>query len=214
MKQYTEEEFDCAKRNDKLKFKCEKCENIFEKPKHYIQSSIIKNSKLAIKYCSHKCYLDSREKKKTVMCINCNNLFEKKQYHINKTPNHFCSKSCAGTYNNTHKTTGNRRSKLEKYIEIELIKSYPDLEIHFNCKDAINSELDIYIPLLKLAFELNGLFHYEPIFGEDKLNQITNNDNRKFQACLERGIELCIIDSSGQKYFKKETSQIISKYYL
>jgi len=44
---------------------------------------------------------------------------------------------------------------------------YPDLVIHFNKKDAINSELDIYIPSLKLAFELNGIFHYEPIFGKE-----------------------------------------------
>lgn len=31
---------------------------------------------------------------------------------------------------------------------------------------------------------------------QKKLDQIQNNDNRKFQACLEREIELCIIDTS------------------
>ena len=77
----------------------------------------------------------------------------------------------------------------------------------FNSKEIINSELDIYLPKLKLAFELNGIFHYESIYGQNKLDQIQNNDNRKFQACLEQGIEICIIDSSQQKYFKKETSQ-------
>ena len=73
-------------------------------------------------------------------------------------------------------------------------------KFHFNRKDAINSELDIYIPELKLAFELNGIFHYESIYGSEKLNQIQNNDNRKFQACLEQGIELCIIDTSWIKH--------------
>jgi hypothetical protein len=34
-----------------------------------------------------------------------------------------------------------------------------------------------------------------------------NNDQRKMQACLERGIELCIIDTSQQTYFKPHTSQ-------
>ena len=53
---------------------------------------------------------------------------------------------------------------------------------------------------------LNGIFHYEPIYGQDKLSQIQNNDNRKFQACIENGIELCIIDSSQQKYFKEQSS--------
>ena len=79
---------------------------------------------------------------------------------------------------------------------------YPNLEIHYNRKDAINSELDIYIPELELAFELNGIFHYEPIYGAEKLQQIQNNDDRKFQACLEKGISLCIIDTSSLKYFK------------
>ena len=64
-----------------------------------------------------------------------------------------------------------------------------------------------YLPKLNLAFELNGIFHYEPIFGESKLDRIQNNDNRKFQACLENGIELCIIDTSSQKYFKEKSSQ-------
>jgi hypothetical protein len=57
-----------------------------------------------------------------------------------------------------------------------------------------------YIPEIKLAFELNGIFHYEPIYGTEKLNQIQNNDNRKFQACLEKEIELCVIDTSWIKH--------------
>jgi hypothetical protein len=110
-------------------------------------------------------------------------------------------------YGNLHKKTGNRRSKLEKYLEIELLQLYPNLEILFNNKEIINSELDIYVPSLKFAIELNGIFHYEPIYGNDKLQQITNNDTRKFQACLENGIELCIIDVSGQTYFTIKSSE-------
>ena len=56
---------------------------------------------------------------------------------------------------------------------------------------------------MKLAFELNGIYHYEPIHGDDTLKRIQNNDKRKFQACLAREIELCIIDSSNLKYFKE-----------
>lgn len=66
--------------------------------------------------------------------------------------------------------------------------------------------MDIFIPVLKLAFELNGIYHYEPIHGPTKLSQIQNNDQRKFQACLERGIELCIIDSSSLSYFKESNA--------
>lgn len=65
----------------------------------------------------------------------------------------------------------------------------------------------IYFPSLKLAFELNGIFHYEPIYGSDKLSSIQNNDHRKFAACHEAGISLCIIDTSKQTYFKPKSSQ-------
>jgi hypothetical protein len=106
---------------------------------------------------------------------------------------------------NSHKITGTRRSKLERWLEQKLTQNYPQLEIHYNKTDVINAELDIYIPVLKLAFELNGIFHYEPIFSEEKLQRIRNNDDRKFQACLEHGIELCVINTSSQKYFKEKT---------
>ena len=39
-----------------------------------------------------------------------------------------------------------------------------------------------------------------------KLNQIKNNDNNKFQKCIENDISLCIIDTSSQTYFKEQTS--------
>lgn len=60
---------------------------------------------------------------------------------------------------------------------------------------------------MKLAFELNGIFHYEPIFGNEKLNKIQKNDNNKFFKCQEKNISLCIIDTSSQKYFKEQTSK-------
>ena len=125
----------------------------------------------------------------------------------NKLKHAFCSRSCSGTYTNTHKNTGSRRSKLEIWLESKLPVLYPDIEFSFNKKEFIGSELDIYLPGLKLGFELNGIFHYEPIYGLGKLDQIKNNDHRKFQACAEIGISLCVIDTSGQKYFKEKTSQ-------
>jgi hypothetical protein len=154
------------------------------------------------RFCSIKCYNTYQTVKVIVACEQCGATFERIQSQVDKSKHHYCSKSCAATYNNIHKTTGNRRSKLEIYLEETLQTIYPELEIHYNRKDAINSELDIYIPSLRLAFELNGIFHYEPIYGMDKLSQIQNNDTRKFQACLEYGIEMCTIDTSGDKYFK------------
>jgi hypothetical protein len=157
-------------------------------------------------FCSSECSHKSSVKSQTVCCLNCGIYFTKKYTEIIKRANHFCTQSCSATYNNTHKTKGFRRSKIEIWLEEKLTKLY-DIPIIFNGKEAINSELDIYIPSLKLAFELNGIFHYEPIYGLEKLSQIQNNDSRKFQACLEQGIELCIIDTSNLKHFKEQKAE-------
>jgi hypothetical protein len=206
------------------KFCSKKCQGVYYSNKNTIKTkckccnsemniplSQYKNSKSGNNFCSCSCtakYNSPQRIYKNTIKTNCKNC--NKEINVifsvqkkSKSGNYFCSQSCAGTYNNTHKTKGNRRSKLEKWLEEELIITYPNLKIHFNCKDAINSELDIYIPSLKLAFELNGIFHYEPIYGNDKLQQIQNNDNRKFQACIEQSIELCIIDASSFGYFKE-----------
>ena len=197
--------------NGKFKCQCDYCNNIFYKfSKDRIR--FIKNPNRKC-FCNNECAGNHKNKRISLNCKQCNKIFIKEFCRIKKSKsgNHFCSRSCAGTYNNAHrkhiKKHGTRRSKLENWIERQLLETYPDLEFHFNRKDAINSELDIYIPSLKLAFELNGIFHYEPIFGKEKLAKIQNNDNRKFQACHEADISLCIIDVSQQKYCKPKTSQ-------
>ena len=210
-KLFTEEEFNNSKSKDLLPLQCYYCEK-----EYYITKSLI-NTEIKLqrgrcKYCSQKCHMNANHpiKKQKVNCLYCNKKFIKTNTEVLKTKNkNFCSKSCAATYNNTHKQTGTRISKLEIWLQEQLSIQYPNLEIHYNRKDAINSELDIYIPSLKLAFELNGIFHYEPIYGAEKLQQIQNNDDRKFQACLEKGISLCIIDTSSLKYFKLKN---IEKY--
>jgi hypothetical protein len=192
-----------------VQINCCYCNNLYEVTTDKKSGYIYRFNKFGSKYyCSKECRYQSRgfEEPQMVTCLNCNKEFKKHWNQIKKQPNHFCTKSCAATYNNTHKAKGTRKSKLEHFLENKLKELYPTLEFHFTRKDTINSELDIYIPLLNLAFELNGIFHYEPIYGEEKLNQIQNNDDRKFQACLEKKIELCIIDTSRLGYFKESNA--------
>lgn len=185
-----------------ITLQCKMCNIIFTRKSKNYKSSY--NNQFCSQECFHK--HDVVSNNVILNCTHCNKTFKKQKCKI-KSINSFCSSSCAASYNNKHKTKGNRRSKLEIYIQSELTKLYPNLDILYNNKKIINSELDIYIPSLKLAFELNGIFHYEPIYGDEKLQKIQNNDNRKFQACLEHQIELCIIDTSSQKYFKESTSK-------
>lgn len=203
---YTEDEFRNAKSMDLLNLECEYCHSQFgARKKDILWSPKCKKRNIG-RFCNYICSGKHNTITNTseVSCSQCNVKFNRINASIKL--HNFCSRSCAATYNNTHKTKGTRKSKLECWLETKIKPLYPQLEFHFNRKDAINSELDIYIPSLKLAFELNGIFHYEPIYGKDRLKQIENNDNRKFQACIERGIELCIIDSSKQMQFKEKTS--------
>ena len=196
---YTSIQFNNSKSRDLLPFECKNCGKTFHRTKNKIQSVLKGKSVFSLDYCSCKCNVDTQKTKTNLICIQCSHPF------FGYPDRKFCSRSCAGSYNNTHKTKGYRRSKLEIWIEERLTKLYPKLEIHFNKTNTINAELDIYIPSLKLAFELNGIFHYEPIYKNFKNTK--TNDQRKFQACLERKIELCVIDISSQKYFKEKTSQ-------
>jgi hypothetical protein len=168
-------------------------------------------------------------------CEQCNCIFTREKRAIQKVFKHmlingpkknwgsFCNRSCSNKYLQSRiKKKGDNRSKLERWIESKLNILYPNLEIHYSRRDTIYAELDIYIPSLKLAFELNGIFHYEPIFGEDRLKSAKTNDERKFQACIENNIELCIIDTSNlpgkfkeikcEPYLKIVTDLINSKY--
>lgn len=204
---YTQEEFDSANTQTRLPLECYYCSNLFTFRKKDILETFNPNLKKTGEFCSRKCKCLYNGQSIKTKCLNCDKEVIKSLAEYKKFPNTFCNSSCAATYNNKHKTTGNRRSKLEIWLEEQLTKLYPDLPIDFNKKSAIGSELDIYIPNLNLAIELNGIFHYEPIYGTNKLDQIQNNDKSKSLACHEAKIDLCIIDTSGQTYVKPSTSQ-------
>ncbi len=209
---FNQTEFNLAKSKDKLPCECKFCHKVFYSTKHYIQFALNPNHRFTRDFCSTTCQHKNQKTQILMHCQNCNKELLKYVRDIKESKSGyvFCSCSCAATYNNTHKTHGCRRSKLEIWLEEQLPKLYTDLEFHFNRKDAINSELDIYIPSLKLAFELNGIFHYEPIYGEKKLDQIQNNDQNKFKLCQDNNISLCIIDVSSFNHFKEH----LAKKYL
>ena len=155
-------------------------------------------------FCSQKCRGEHRTitQKPFVECTQCGVMFRKRlnQNKKSKSGNHFCSNSCAATYNNRNKKSGYRRSKLEQFIENRLHVEFPQLKIVANAVGIIGLELDFYLPQLKLAIEINGIFHYQPIYGEEKLIRMQKNDVGKHYQCNSQGIYLFVYRDEHKRF--------------
>ncbi len=208
IKNFSRQEYAKAKSYTRLCLTCEHCRRRFLRSKKEI-SKAIRTDLNRGSFCSLSCVYKSASKRRRFRCSHCSKEIWKLPCEIRKSKSgrHFCSKSCSATYNNINKTTGSRRSKLEKWIEKKLKKIKPGLEILFNDKNTIGSEVDIYIPSLKLAIEINGIYHYCPIHGEKKLKQIQENDIGKKKSCREKSIRIICIDVSKMNNFSEKNGQ-------
>ena len=155
--------------------------------------------------CSHK----FKDKRVEVICQVCQKIFLKERCEISRRSRHCCSKECSIILGKKYKDWSSSRSKLEIAIEAHLTK-VSTLKIDYN-KTEIGYELDIYIPILSLAFELNGPLHYRPIFGMKKLLRVQQIDAEKVIECKERNIKLIVIDVSKDKRSKKVENQRIQE---
>lgn len=179
---------------------CDFCNKNFVTLKRNIYLNIKRNQNTM--FCNQDCFHKFKSTTIKLVCCNCNVEFNR--VPDKRSKNYFCSSSCSATYNNVNKTSGIRRSKLEVWLEENLKLQFPDLTILFNDKATIQSELDILIPSINIAFEINGIFHYESIFGIDKLSKIQNNDIKKVENCLLENIDLHIIDTREMTIFSEK----------
>jgi hypothetical protein len=209
-------------KKEELKFECKNCTEIFLADRRSVKRAIglLKgNSRTRLDYCTNKCQriFETKFSKLETNCSNCNIkiIKNKSAFKKSKTGNLFCSKSCSAKYLNNNKKFGTNRSKIEIWIE-ENLKDRYCFDIYFNNRDILKSgyEIDIYIPSLKLGFEINGIFHYEPIFGEDKLKIIKERDIEKMNECKELEINLIIIDIRHSKKFNKLKDSIYLDFII
>ncbi|MDQ3257643.1 MAG: hypothetical protein M3R15_27780 [Acidobacteriota bacterium] len=142
-------------------------------------------------------------------------MFRKQGVELKRTDKHFCSRSCSAQFNNRHKKLGaSRRSKAEDFLSGLIRRDFPSLKIIQNDRTLLPSglEVDIVIPCLKLAIELNGPVHYFPLFGDEKLAKIRAADILKQIEIQAAGYSLLVIDISAYGYFKKAKA-MLNEYY-
>ena len=154
------------------------------------------------KFCSTPCSNKYRTMRpESMKCQQCGKKFEPASKKAQ-----FCSQHCSGVFIMAHiKRSGSKISRLELYIK-EILQSTYSFPIYFNKIEEILMELDIYIPHLKLAFEINGPSHYRPIHGEAPLKRTIKNDRKKRRLCTAKGISLHVICTNNQRNYSEETS--------
>ena len=154
-----------------------------------------KESTLGQKFCSNRCKFDNKKNKISVPCFFCKKEILKTPSQIKKAKHTFCSGSCSGKYH-AWKNGGSRRSMAEIKLT-EMIKAdFPTLEIHENTRNVLDChlEIDIWIPSIKLAIELNGPCHFMNIYGNKIFQRTITNDEIKKKEILTRGFGLLLIN--------------------
>lgn len=158
-------------------------------------------------YCSNECR-PRTSGLQTHQCKTCGSEVKRYASLIPKNGNVFCNNSCAGIWKNKNRDVkGTTRSKLEKWLEEQLTKLYPNMNVLYNDNKLVGMELDIQIPELKLAFEINGIFHYKDVFNNGSLTRRIELDENKKKLCENIGVKLIEVDSSKQIYFTEKSSQ-------
>ena len=100
-------------------------------------------------------------------------------------------------------------SKLEKEIQNMLNRAGYKYQAHK--KDLIPTkklEIDLYIPELKTIIEVDGLSHFEPIWGEEQLEKQQEFDIQKDGVLLSKGFKVIRIENRGSSMAISKLSKL------
>ena len=210
--------FESLRSRDKVPLKCSVCSETFYATKNQVQVVLKGVGSHTLAFCGKQCANKAAEKryKTTVIkCDFCGKEVKRPPSAIAKHPLQFCSLACSMRYNNKHKRTGKtNKSAGEGYLASLISADFPGLVIERNDRSILPSglEVDLLIRSLNLAIELNGPFHYFPIFGDAKLADTQNADIRKQNEIHEIGFRLITINASSVRDGKR-MRKFFSDYY-
>lgn len=107
-------------------------------------------------------------------------------------------------------------SKLEKFLLNKLLNDGYKVEFHKE-QSLLNTKLqiDLFLPTLNVAIEVDGPSHFKPVWGDDNLKRNKGYDNKKTGLILGKGLVLIRIQQT-KDFSKARSSKIYDslKKYL
>lgn len=99
-------------------------------------------------------------------------------------------------------------SKLEKFLLDNLLKDGYKVDFHKE-QSLLNTKLqiDLFLPTLNIAIEVDGPSHFRPVWGQDNLKRNKGYDNKKTGLILGKGLVLIRIKQTRD--FSKARAQTI-----
>ena len=104
-------------------------------------------------------------------------------------------------------------SKLELFLFNTLLQDGYVVEFHKE-QNLLNTklQLDLFLPKLNIAIEVDGPSHFAPVWGEDTLKRNKGYDNKKTGLILGKGLSLIRVKQS--KDFSKARATVIYRELL
>jgi very-short-patch-repair endonuclease len=102
-------------------------------------------------------------------------------------------------------------SKMEKFLFAHLKDTYNIMRHIDYVFGAEQFHLDLYIPELLTAIEIDGPMHYEPIFGDDRLEKRQAADSKKNGLCIHAGLNMVRVrldKRSSMRYYNSVLEEI------
>jgi len=100
-------------------------------------------------------------------------------------------------------------SKIEKFLKEGLTSEGYDVIFHMKgLIPAENLEVDLFVPSLKTAIEIDGPAHFLPIWGEDSLQKNIRSDAKKSGLILSKGYCMIRVKQINKMYLKKAREKL------
>lgn len=110
--------------------------------------------------------------------------------------------------NNAVRKASKEGSKLEKFLLTKLIESgYKTIFHQEQFLSNTKLQIDLFIPTMNIAIEVDGPSHFSPVWGDDALTRNKSYDNKKEGLLIGKGLILIRIQQT--KDFSNTRAQLV-----